>query len=113
MFQLTIRARDQGVPEKFGNCLVIVTIKRDVYPPVFTRTPYQATVQRLSPVNMTVIRATATDQDLQGDVHYDILGNYPAPSFFEINAATGDITIKRSLAFDSLLTNTYFVSRTS
>ncbi|XP_046579033.1 protocadherin Fat 4-like [Haliotis rubra] len=108
---LTIRARDQGVPEKFGNCLVIVTIKRDDHAPVFTRVPYRATVQRLSPVNMTVIRAIATDQDLQGTLHYEILGNYPAPSFFQIDAVLGDITIKRPLAFDSLLTNTYYVSR--
>ncbi|XP_046579035.1 protocadherin Fat 4-like [Haliotis rubra] len=107
---LTIRARDQGVPEKFGNCLVIVSIKRDDHAPVFTRVPYRATVQRLSPVNMTVIRATATDQDLQGTLQYEILGNYPAPSFFQIDAVLGDITIKRPLAFDSLLTNTYYVT---
>lgn len=46
---------------------------------------------------------------LQGDIRYQVTGNYPAPTFFDVNAVTGMIFLTRSVALDGLLSNTYFV----
>ena len=46
----------------------------------------------------------------QGVIRYEVVGNYPAPTFFDVDPSSGNIFVKQSLAFDSLLSTTYFVS---
>ena len=46
---------------------------------------------------------------LQGDIRYQVTGNYPAPTFFDVNPVTGMIFLTRSVALDGLLTNNYFL----
>lgn len=45
----------------------------------------------------------------QGDIRYLTDGLYPAPEFFEVGFATGEIRLKSSVFADALLTNTYFL----
>ena len=42
-------------------------------------------------------------------LQYESVGNYPAPSFFNINETTGIITVARPLTEDSLQTPEYKV----
>ena len=46
----------------------------------------------------------------QGAIRYEVVGNYPAPTFFDVDPASGNVFVRQSLAFDSLLSTTYFVS---
>ena len=46
----------------------------------------------------------------QGVIRYEVVGNYPAPTFFDVDPASGNVFVRQSLAFDSLLSTTYFVS---
>ena len=59
--QLNIRARDQGSPEQVGSTVAIITILRDQASPNFIQEPYRTTVQRATPINSTVLKATAGD----------------------------------------------------
>ncbi|XP_041364043.1 protocadherin Fat 4-like [Gigantopelta aegis] len=107
---LNLRASDQGVPEKFGFGLAVINIIRDNGPPHFTQQPYITTTPRDVTVNSTVILALAVDDDLQGDIVYKVVGNYPAPTFFNIDSRTGAVRVIRSVELDSLHTNMYYVS---
>ncbi|GFN78435.1 protocadherin fat 4, partial [Plakobranchus ocellatus] len=108
--QLNIVARDQGVPEQTAQSVAIINIIRDSFSPEFVQLPYRTTVLRTIAVNSTVIRARAEDQDRQGDIIYEVIGNYPAPTFFDINRLSGNIFVKTQLGQDSLKTETYFLS---
>ena len=46
----------------------------------------------------------------QGDMTYEIVGEYPAPDFFGIDLLTGVITITRDLRKDSLQLSSYQVT---
>ena len=105
--QLNIRARDQGSPEQFATSVVIINIIRDTQLPVFLQQPYRTTVLRTIPVNQTVLTARATDADLQGEIRFEVIGDYPAPSFFDINTQTGAIVVTQSLVADSVKTGQY------
>ncbi|RUS85645.1 hypothetical protein EGW08_006591, partial [Elysia chlorotica] len=108
--QLNLVARDQGLPEQTAQSVAIINIIRDTFSPEFVQLPYRTTVQRTIAVNSTVIRARAEDQDLQGNIIYEVIGNYPAPTFFDIDRLSGNIFVKTQLGQDSLKTDTYFVS---
>ncbi|XP_035826841.1 protocadherin Fat 4, partial [Aplysia californica] len=108
--QLNLRARDQGVPEQFDVSVAIINIIRDQQLPRFTQLPYRVTVQRTVPVNSTVLRARAEDLDLQGEIRFGVIGNYPAPTFFDINEVTGNVIVTQTLGLDSVKTDTYFLS---
>ena len=42
---------------------------------------------------------------------YELTGTYPAPDFFQLDPLSGEVTIVRDLRLDSLLLNSYTVSR--
>ena len=88
----------------------MINIVRDNGPPHFTQQPYVTTTTRDVTVNSTVILALAVDNDLQGEIMYKLVGNYPAPTFFKIDSHTGAVQVIRSVELDSLQTKTYYVS---
>ncbi len=46
----------------------------------------------------------------QGQLRYEIIGDYPAPSFFQIKEDDGQITVKNDLKTDNLKSTQYDVS---
>ena len=44
---------------------------------------------------------------MQGQIRYAVIGDYPAPSFFDVDAVTGNIIVTQSLTLDSVKTQTY------
>ena len=44
---------------------------------------------------------------------YDVIGNYPAPSFFAVNSTTGAVSIKQDLKLDVNANTLYTVSKHS
>jgi len=48
--------------------------------------------------------------DLQEELFFEIVGDYPAPSFFAINSENGRITVRNDLRSDNLKSTEYTVS---
>lgn len=46
----------------------------------------------------------------QGEIVYELIGDYPAGSFFRVNRTTGLIDLYRDLRLDSLRNKEYVVS---
>lgn len=44
---------------------------------------------------------------------YEVIGVYPAPSFFQVNSSTGDINLVRNMKEDVAARTLYTVSMTS
>ena len=46
---------------------------------------------------------------LQGAIRYELIGDYPTQSFFQLNSVTGNITTRASLKSDNLRSQSYTV----
>ena len=46
----------------------------------------------------------------QGDLIYEIIGDYPGPDFFAIDESSGKLTLIQDLKADSLRSDKYLVS---
>lgn len=45
-------------------------------------------------------QVTAVDDDLQGSLYYDVIGDGVAPYYFNVNGANGQITLRNTLLTD-------------
>ena len=106
---INLRACDNRVQQQCGNSVAVITITRDQFTPFFINTPYQTTIERTRIVNSTVQQTTARDQDLKGEIRYLADGNYPAPTFFDLDYVTGTITLKQSVVLDGSLNTVYYM----
>ena len=104
-----LRACDNRVQQQCGTSVAVITITRDQFDPFFINTPYQTTIERTRAVNTTVQFTSARDQDLKGDIRYLVDGNYPAPTFFDVDYVTGTISLKESVALDGSLNTVYYL----
>ena len=100
-FRLTATAIDDGVPSKRVNKQVRVTVTRDVFAPVFAEQETEADeVLETVPLGSRVAAVIARDGDLKGQLHYTLVGEAPAPEFFEVDLTTGVVTVKQRLDED-------------
>lgn len=110
-WQVTVTATDNVSPNpQFSTATVFVNVLRDRFPPQFTNLPTVIQVQESSNINSTVFTATATDQDLKGTIVYEMIGMFPAQSFFDVNPISGRVFLRNGLLSDSLQTSSYVVS---
>lgn len=108
---MTVTATDNVSPNpQFSTATVFVNVLRDRFPPQFTNLPTVIQVQESSNINSTVFTATATDQDLKGTIVYEMIGMFPAQSFFDVNPISGRVFLRNGLLSDSLQTSSYVVS---
>ena len=64
--QITVTAQDNaGSNQQFASASVIVTVLRDLFPPLFTNLPTSVTLDEKQAINRTVFTATANDADLE------------------------------------------------
>ncbi|WAQ95445.1 FAT4-like protein [Mya arenaria] len=98
---INVRASDQRIPERVDDSTVIVTIIRDLNPPVFTNEPYQVSILDSQSINQSIYTVRAVDQDLQGTLMFESIGIYPAQTFFSVNN-NGNVIVSRSLKEDSV-----------
>ncbi|KAL5018741.1 hypothetical protein ScPMuIL_004463 [Solemya velum] len=106
---INLQVCDSRIPRKCVTTVAVITIIRNRQSPQFLGLPYRSTVPVANPVGQQVISTTATDGDLRGDIFYEIVGDYPSPSFFEVSNSSGMITMRRQVSSDSLLTETYYI----
>lgn len=64
--QMTVRATDNAGPnavDRFDTALVTINVRRNPNGPVFSQAVYNATISEYLPVQQSVIRTVATDND--------------------------------------------------
>lgn len=99
VFNLTIRAEDNGVPVKFTNRAVPITVYMEKNnAPVFTKQFYEVSIPESSPINMPVIRLKVTDPDLGKNalVTLEIVGGNEGGEF-RINPDSGMLYTQKAL----------------
>lgn len=99
IFNLTIRAEDNGVPMKFNHKLVPIVINVEKNnAPVFTKQFYEVSIPETSPPNMPVIRLKVTDPDFGRNalVTLEIVGGNEGGEF-RINPDSGMLYTQKAL----------------
>ena len=105
---MTVLASDNVQPNpQRASATVFVKVIRDRSPPVFNNLPTTISVDEQTVLNTTVYTASATDSDLKGSIYYELVGQFPAQSFFQVNFVTGRISLRNNLLSDSLETASY------
>ncbi|XP_029587747.1 protocadherin alpha-7 isoform X11 [Salmo trutta] len=102
---LTLTAYDGGKPERSGSVNItvkVIDVNDNV--PVFERQVYTVTLDENAPLGTSVLRLRATDLDdgANGQVIYTFDNSLKNRAFdyFEIDAVTGEITIKGLVDFE-------------
>lgn len=94
-------ATDNGVPKQSSSTSIVITVRKDEFAPVFQGGPYQSPqVQENRGVGSQIYSVRATDQDRQGSIRYEMLGDAPATDYFEVDKISGAIRIKAKLTED-------------
>ncbi|XP_046579032.1 protocadherin Fat 4-like [Haliotis rubra] len=106
-YSLTVKATDQRIPEQTATALVLISVTRDNSAPFFVGGPYAISVPETREINSTIVAVSARDSDMKGSIQYEAIGVYPATSFFNVEATSGNIRIIRSLLTDGLLFTSY------
>ncbi|KAL7858452.1 hypothetical protein AOLI_G00185540 [Acnodon oligacanthus] len=102
---LTLTAYDGGKPERFGSVNIVITVV-DINDnaPVFDRQVYTATVEENISFGTSVVKVHASDVDegANGKVTYAFDKSLMNKAFdkFEIDADTGEITVKGLIDFE-------------
>ena len=63
IFQLSVRASDQRIPERVDDSVVVVDIIRDQFAPVFQNEPYGVAITDNQLLNVSIYQVSAFDQD--------------------------------------------------
>lgn len=102
MYNLTVKAVDQGTPQLHSLANVIVNVQ-DINdnPPEFANKYYFATVPEIDAIGTEVVRVLATSKDtgVNADVYYSLIGGNEHKKF-AINNVTGSITIADMLDYE-------------
>ncbi|XP_037908128.1 fat-like cadherin-related tumor suppressor homolog isoform X10 [Hermetia illucens] len=110
IYNLTVKATDQGVPKLSSTAKLIVNVQ-DINdnPPEFTSKHYFATVAEMSPLNTEVITivATSLDTGVNAEVYFSIIGGNEQKKF-AIDRNTGIVTLSGELDYEK--TKDYFLT---
>ena len=110
-YGVTVKAEDQGKPRLAGFCSFRVKIG-DIndQAPVFDSVRYSTSIEESSIVGTNIIQVYATDKDIgeNGEVEYYMKNDNSG--FFEINAYTGWIKVKRAMSGVSENHNNYIIT---
>ncbi|KAK0095182.1 hypothetical protein PV326_009029, partial [Microctonus aethiopoides] len=102
MYNLTVKALDQGTPQLFSTATLIVNVQ-DINdnPPEFTSKSYFASVPEIDQVGSEVAQVLAESKDtgINAIVYYTIVGGNEHKKF-NINNNTGAISIAEQLDFE-------------
>lgn len=102
VYNLTVKATDQGTPQMSTLATVIVNVQ-DINdnPPEFANKYYYATVPEIDAVGTEVARVLATSKDtgVNAEVYYSIIGGNEHKKF-TIDNKTGVITIAEMLDYE-------------
>ncbi|XP_052689553.1 protocadherin Fat 4-like [Crassostrea angulata] len=99
-YKLRLLAEDGGSPRKTATTTIDITVRRNIVPPQFNPTAYNATILENYPVGSEIVTVSATDSDPQppnNQFKYSITGDTTAMTYFYINPDSGRISLKQSI----------------
>ncbi|XP_048248646.1 protocadherin Fat 4-like [Haliotis rufescens] len=102
----TVKAVDRMLFPRMATAVLTVNIRSDVIYPEFGSTPYNISIPDTLAVQSSVFTVYAIDNDLRGQLMYQVTGVYPSPYFFSLSPF-GRITLIRPLAMDTLASSRY------
>ncbi|KAH9514461.1 hypothetical protein Btru_025318 [Bulinus truncatus] len=106
IYTLTIQASDNRMNNaKTDLCNIVVNVELDQYPRYINPSADRSISEFTNLA--TISKVLATDGDLKGYIQYELVGLYPAQSYFSVNSTTGDISLIRSLMLDPLSQSSY------
>lgn len=101
-YNLTVQAKDQGVPEMASVAYLVVNVQ-DINdnPPEFTSKHFFASVSEVSALGAEVIRIEATSKDtgVNAEVYFSIIGGNEQKRF-TVNRTTGVVEVADMLDFE-------------
>lgn len=103
-FRLKIRAYDLGVPVKYGEVEVEIAVQRNQFPPEFIGAPYVIEASENTVNNTGIFTIKAEDEDMRGQIIYEVIGVTPADRFFRVGRTTGFLYVSGDLKSDTTLT---------
>ena len=112
-YQLRLQARDGGNPARSTTTLVEISVNRNLFNPEFTQTSYETTIDEIQALGETVVQMTGRDVDDRQPhnvLFYSMSTNTQnslASQYFQINSATGAISLRQSLLNDVSDTRRY------
>ncbi|XP_052686849.1 protocadherin Fat 3-like [Crassostrea angulata] len=105
-YNVLIEAVDNEQSPLTNKKTITITVFRDASPPSFQNLPATITISETRTVGDSVYAASATE-NWRGKIQYEIVGVYPAPSFFDVDKYSGVIRIIRDLKEDRIATEIY------
>lgn len=100
---MIVQAQDnRGQYTRYSNVSVTVIVLRN-QSPFFINEPYRFTVSERTDVAVSLYGVTANDNDLIGDIVYNVRGDIPAPSYFTVDSVTGVISASNDLMIDTTI----------
>ena len=89
---------------------IYVEVERSTRAPRYDNNPFSdIRIPESTRVGEKVFTFTAHDPDLQGELRFEIVGDYPAPSFFRMDEKTGELSVAKDLKSDNLKSEEYLV----
>ncbi|RUS85647.1 hypothetical protein EGW08_006593, partial [Elysia chlorotica] len=110
-FTCTVSVTDRGYPVgQTDSATIIVSVDRDTAIPVFTSNArYEITIPENTDIGETLLNVRATRLNALGRIFYEVVGNYPAPSFFSVQNLTGAVSVASDLRTDNLGLTSYIL----
>ena len=93
-FQFEVIAADSRSPVRQATATVRITVIKLTGPPKFSFPDYKVEIPITQGVNTTVISPTAVDNDVQGQLRYNVLGFRPGTDYFYMEETGGNAVIK-------------------
>ena len=94
-------ATDNGTPRLSKNTAVRIDVIRSHFPPRFEKSVYSPHTISESEKNGTgIYNVKATDEDILGEIVYELVGIPPALEFFAMDSEEGNIWLIQSLKAD-------------
>ncbi len=114
VFTLKVLAMDRGSPARNATADVVIHVD-DVNdnPPIFSHKSYEVNISEAQMVGTTILRVAATDRDYGDNAKliYDITSGNDL-NYFELNTATGAVSLKKPLDFDKQSEHRFIVRAT-
>ncbi len=97
-------AHDNGNPPRSATAIVYVTVVRNFFAPQWDQTNYEIRIQETQAMGIPFTKVSAKDQDRAAPNNrffYEAVGDTKALQYFEVDEASGDVSVRKSLLTDT------------
>ncbi|XP_064610252.1 protocadherin Fat 4-like [Liolophura sinensis] len=102
IYTLIVEARENtGVNPRRANATVTIQVTRDLSAPRMINLPSTIRISENQDLQSTIFTVQGLDSDLKGRLQYELMGVYPARTFFGIRKDSGQVYVHTNLTADS------------